>query len=149
MKLNALFLGLKESRVERIVGKIEQASGVALAATVSSNEEPDLDGADGDFDAVFVSRDMAPDRLEKTLERVRGSSETIPLVLVYGSEPDGKAYLIARRYGCWLFSEIDRHPRTFTATELGDNLRESFETTHCARRLMEISLCSGPCSTGD
>lgn len=149
MQLNALFLGLKEGRIESITAKIEQASGVTLSATVSSDREPDLDGVDGDFEAVFINRDMAADRLEKILERVRSSSETIPLVLVYGAEPDGKAYLTARRHGCWLFSEKDRHHRALTPAQLGDDLRESSEARHCAKRLMEISLCSGPCSTGD
>jgi hypothetical protein len=72
----------------------------------------------------------------------------MPVALVYDAEPDGKAFLLANRYDCQLFSELDQLGRTLTPTEIGEMLLMRLAGAEIERRLMEISCCTGPCSTG-
>jgi hypothetical protein len=146
--LKMLFVGFEQRRVRRLASSIEAASRLkiypATASRLDAENVVDLDS----FGAVFVNRGMKESRLLRVLERVRERLPEIPVVLTYANEPDGKAYLYANQYDCMLFSETDRHGRTLNARELADVLKEGLPDSDVTRRLMDLSMSSGPCSTG-
>jgi hypothetical protein len=150
VQLKALFLGFTHKRVKRITSAIEAAvEEVSIAATVQKRPGARMTAQLEDAHAVFVSRDLEDDLLERTLETVRDRRSDIPIALIYDSEPDGKAFLLANKYDCQLFSELDRLGRTLAPWEIGELLLVRLAAAEIERRLMEISCCSGPCSTGD
>jgi hypothetical protein len=130
-----------------IVSSVKKGSKLTLTAVVSSESEDLSHGALERCDAVFINREIKEARLIGALETIREYPLEIPVVLTYEAEPDGKAYLLANRYECLLFSEMDRLKRALTPADIGEALREK-TLDDMTRRLMGISLCSGPCSTG-
>jgi hypothetical protein len=148
LKVRALFLGFSEARVKRVVSAIEATSLFTMEATVRDNpaekQDPSLQG----FDAIFVSTDLPSNQLRAALRWTSRCTEDSPTVLVYGSEPDGRAFMLASRYDAWLFSEMDRLRRGLTPQEVGERLWERLQGKSVLERLIEVSLCSGPCSTG-
>jgi hypothetical protein len=149
MQLKALFWGLSQKRVNQIVSAIEEATDIAIDATTQRQPGPKMGELLDDADAVFISRSLEEDLLERTLKTVRKHHSEIPVALIYGSEPDGKAFLLANTYNCQLFSELDRMGRTLAPWEIGEMLLLRLAGAEIERRLMEISCFSGPCSTGD
>ena len=148
MKWKALFVGISRSRVSDLIASVEKASGLNLDPTVISGLHS-ADRADLDtYRAVFVSRDLKQTELVETLESIRREHPTVPVVLVYGDSPDGRAFLISNRFGCMLYSELDRFGRTLTGLELAEALQASLHEEDVIRKMMELSMCSGPCSTG-
>jgi hypothetical protein len=143
-----LFVGFGQRRVQSVVSSIEAASGLKIDAATASELDAENTVDLGSFRAVFVNRGMKESRLLRVLEHIRERHPEIPVVLTYGTEPDGKAFLYANRYDCMLFSETDRHGRTLNARELVDVLNEESLESDINRRLMELSMSSGPCSTG-
>ena len=143
-----LFVGFERRRVRSIVSSIETASGWKItAATCGIEQENSVDSES--FEALFVNREVRESQLVRVLESVRNRHPEIPAVLTYGAEPDGKAYLYANRYNCMLFSEMDRFGRTLTARELAETLQEVSLNGDVTRKLMELSMSCGPCSTGE
>jgi hypothetical protein len=116
----------------------------ATTSKLDAESQVDLE----DFRGVFVNREVKESRLAWLLDHIRERHPEIPIVLTYGTEPDGKAYLYANRYDCMLFSETDRHGRTLNARELAETLRRRLLDSDVTRKLMELSMSSGPCSTG-
>lgn len=153
MRITALFIGLAKARVERIASSIEKVSEITLVTSRAGGSTGDLAGRNlseliSVTDAVFVDRDREDMELERLLGSIRECQTEMPIVLVYESEPDGKCFMLANKFECWLFSDSDHLERTLTPSELGEALAEVAEKRAVERRLFEISLSSGPCSTG-
>ena len=149
MQLKALFVSLSKSRVSRLIAAIEAEAAVELVPVHWDERDAGIEDLTGDFDAVFINRGLDAEELQDTLKRIRATDKRVPVVLAYEVEPDGRAFVLAKRYGCWLFSEIDRLQRGLTPGQLGEALVERADDRNAHRRLFEISLCTGPCSTGD
>jgi hypothetical protein len=128
---------------------VEAVSGLRVSFTALADPAA-LDLGDlKAYQAIFLSRDIKETRLVEILEAIRACPAGVPVVLVYGTEPDGKAFLHANRYGCLLFSELDRFGRSLTVHELSEALEQSASETNLMQRLVEVSMAYGPCSTGD
>jgi hypothetical protein len=144
----ALFVGIRQSRVSGLVASVHKASGLRLDPTVISGlrtaDRVDL----GTYRAVFVSRDIKQAELIEMLDGIRRTHPALPVVLVYGASPDGRAFLLSNRFGCMLYSELDRFGRTLTGQELAEALQATVSEGDVIRKMMELSMCSGPCSTG-
>ena len=149
MKSKMLFVDLRQERVRTIVTSIETASDLKIASTATSGLDPDSHENLEDCLAVFISRDLKESRLVQVLDFLSENHPEIPVVLTYGAELDGRAYLYARKYDCLLFSEKDRFGRTLTAGELAEALQKRSPQSDVTRKLMELSMSCGPCSTGD
>ena len=148
MEIKALFLGFSKRRVKSLVESIEKGSRVSVEAVSRKEVARDSDALGGDFDILFLDRKLGDRKLGSLLRRVRRECEATPAVLVYETEPDGRAFAIASEHDCLLYSENDRHKRGLTPAEIGDVIEAELESPGIDRRLMEISLSSGPCSTG-
>jgi hypothetical protein len=148
MEIKALFLGFSKRRVRSLVDSIEKGSVVSIDATARKEVKEENQALTGDYDILFLDRTLGDRKLGKLLRRMRRTSGTTPAVLVYGTEPDGKAFAIASEHGCLLYSENDRLCRGLTPSEIGNAITAELETPDIERRLMEISLSCGPCSTG-
>ena len=149
MRLKTLFLGLSRERVQSVVSSIEAASSLSMGVTVCCDPGEKLAELVSSCDAVFINRHLDDSTLDLSLSTIRKHRDAVPVTLVYESEPDGNAFLLAKRYACWLFSETDRLRRTLTPAEVGEALLRESAKDETQKRLMEISLCTGPCSTGD
>jgi hypothetical protein len=149
LRLKALFLGLPRARVKRVISSIEAASAISIGATMCDDPGEKLGELVCGSDAVFINRHLDGTRLERSLSEIREHRDDVPVTLIYESEPNGEAFLFATRYDCWLFSEMDRLGRTLSPAEVGEALLRKRSRGETERRLMEISLCTGPCSTGD
>jgi hypothetical protein len=148
MEIKALFLGFSRRRIKSLVDSIEKGSRVSVDA-VSRKEVPrDSETLGDDFDILFLDRKLGDRKLGRLLRRVRRESEATPAVLVYETEPDGQAFAIASEHDCLLYSENDRLKRGLTPDEIGEVIEAELDSPSVDRRLMEISLSSGPCSTG-
>ena len=149
MQIRALFIGFSTSRTRSVVKSIEQV--LPLSLEVAGRADCDTAGPDlaDRFDCIFVNKDTGTRPLGRVLDRVKSLAPRLPVVLTYGSEPDGKDFHLASKYDCLLFSEIDRLKRGLTPGEIGEALAERLEAGRVKSHLMGISLCSGPCSTGD
>lgn len=149
MKIKALFIGLRKRRAEAITSAIEAASSLVLDVVTATG----LSGVDlsdlKDYGVVFVDRETRETQLVKILDAITDFDPEIPIVLIYKSSPDGKAFMIANQYDCLLFSEMDTLGRTLTARELAEALRYRSPETDHLRKLMELSMSCGPCSTGE
>ncbi len=146
MQARAGFIGFSHARTRSIVSAIEGASETAIEPVIVrdtwTGDEP------GEVSSVFINREMDEKELARWLETIRDVSADIPVILVYGSQPDGKSYMLSNRFDCWLFSEKDRMERTLTAAEVGRALANETPDSVLEKRLFEVSLSSGPCSTG-
>jgi hypothetical protein len=149
MRLKAVFLGFANREMDRVVDCIEAASPVEIEAASSGDTGPGLELSVDTSDVVFVSRAVGDRKLESLLRKIRQVKGETPIVLTYGEEADGKAFLFARRFDCLLFSPADRLNVTLTPAEVGQALQEAALGTRVDQRLMEISMCTGPCSTGE
>lgn len=149
MRLRSLFLGLSDSKLASVASSIEAASSVDLITLRCDEQNKRLDEAVYECDAIFISRHLKDTGLERRLRTIRKHRPEVPVVLVYDNDVDGKAFLFARKYDCWLFSDADRLGRTLTPVEVGAALLKRCDEQQVEKRLMAISLCSGPCSTGD
>ena len=148
MEVKALFLGFSKRRVKSLVESIESGSVVTIEATARREVSAENDVVGGDYDILFLDRTLGDRKLGKLLKRMRRQCEATPAVLVYESEPDGRAFAIASEHDCLLYSEKDRLKRGLTPAEIGEAIVTELETPGVERRLMEVSLSSGPCSTG-
>jgi len=148
LKISLLFLGFTKARVRSIVSAIEGASTLEIDPVMASGIRGFGGQCPGKHRAVFVNRDLKQDRLTKVLEAVRANPGEIPVVLVYHKDPDGRDFLYSNKYGCLLFSECDRFGRTLTAAELAERLTEASPEDDLTRKLLELSLSCGPCSSG-
>jgi hypothetical protein len=148
MDVKALFLGFSKRRVTSLVESIESGSGVSIDVTTTREVSEDNEVLGGDYDILFLDRELGDRKLGKLLRRVRQQCEAIPAVLVYDSEPDGKAFAIASEHDCLLYSEKDRLKRGLTPTEIGEAIESELSAPGIERHLMDVSLSSGPCSTG-
>ncbi len=146
MQARAGFIGFSQARTRSIASAIEGASEIAIEPVIVRDTW--TDGELGEVSSVFINREMDEKELARWLETIRDASADIPIVLVYGSQPDGKCYLLSNRFDCWLFSEKDRLERTLTAAEVGRALANETPDSAFERRLFEVSLSAGPCSTG-
>ncbi|MFH1313168.1 MAG: hypothetical protein ABIJ00_08045 [Candidatus Eisenbacteria bacterium] len=149
MRLKTLFVGLPRARVQKVVSSVEAASSLRLGVTVCSDPGDRLGELVSRCDAVFMNRHIDDARLDLSLSAIREHRDDVPVTLVYESEPDGKAFVFARKYDCWLFSENDRRNRTLTPAEVGEGLLRESARDETKKRLMEISFSTGPCSTGE
>jgi hypothetical protein len=132
-----------------IARAVEGVSDLRISFTALAEPAP-LDLTDlKAYQALFLSRDIKDTRLVRLLEAIRACPTGIPVVLVYSTEPDGKAFLHTNRYGCLLFSELDRFGRSLTAHELSEALKQAASETDLVQKLVEVSMAYGPCSTGD
>jgi hypothetical protein len=148
LKVNVLFIGFKQARVRRIASALRSAADLGIVPSGGSRRAGTAAWDPEDYDAVFISRDIDESCLAEALEDVRDKKPDMPLVLVHGGDPDGKAFLLANRYECLLYSELDSLGRTLTAGELAGTLKERLSEGGLGRKLMELSLSCGPCSTG-
>ena len=148
MRVNALFMALTEARIRSIVSSIEKSSDVIIRTTLAGGPHEALGNLLNRSDVVFVNRGQKESKLIRLLESLRQCRADIPIVLVYACEPDGKAYLLANRFDCWLFSEKDRLQRTLTSGEIGEALADRTQDAAVEQRLFEVASCAGPCSTG-
>jgi hypothetical protein len=148
LRVRALFIELAEARVRSIVSSVEESSDITISTTLVGGSKGALAELLDRSDCVFVNRGQKESKLIRLLETVRRCRADIPVVLTYGTEPDGKSYLLANRFDCWLFSEKDHLQRTLTSAEIGEALRERTKDVAVEQRLLEVSLCAGPCSTG-
>ena len=148
MEVKALFLGFSKRRVKSLVESIEKGSPVSIMAMTRKEVSEESAALGGEYDVLFLDRTLGDRKLGKLLKRVRRQSEATPAVLVYDSEPDGSAFAIASEHDCLLYSEKDRLKRGLTPTEIGEALEAEVATPGIERRLMEVSMSSGPCSTG-
>jgi hypothetical protein len=147
--MRAAFIGFPQARMKRIIGVLERAGSPRLevAAGVRSGEgvadqvcRPEI---------VFINAETGHRELAQTVEGVRLGNARMPVVLVYGAETTGKLFDLARRYDCWLFGENDHLGRGLTADEVAEAIAERLEASQVRSRLMQVSMSSGPCSTGD
>ena len=148
MRVKALFVELAEARARTIVSSVERSSDVTISITLASGSKVAFAELLDKSDVIFVNRCQRESKLIRLLETVRRCRPGIPVVLIYETEPDGKSYLLANRFDCWLFSEKDRLQRTLTSAEIGEALAETIQDVAIEQRLLEVSLCAGPCSTG-
>jgi hypothetical protein len=148
MEIKALFLGFSKRRVKSLVESIEKGSRVSVEAVSHKEVAPDSDALGGDFDILFLDRKLGDRKLGSLLRRVRLECEATPAVLVYETEPDGPAFAMASEHDCLLYGENDRLKRGLTPAEIGDVIEAELGNAFIDRRLMEVSLSSGPCSTG-
>jgi hypothetical protein len=149
MEIKALFLGFSKRRVKSLVDSIENGSRVSVFAT-ARKEVPDTgESLSADYDILFLDRSLGDRKLGSLLKKVRRECEATPAVLVYDTEPDGRAFALASEHDCLLYSEKDRLKRGLSPAEIGNAIEAELRTTRVERRLMEISLSSGPCSTGE
>jgi hypothetical protein len=148
MEIKALFLGFSKRRVNSLVDSIEKGSLVSIEATTRKEVKEESEALGGEYDILFLDRTLGDRKLGNLLRRVRRQCEATPAVLVYDSEPDGQAFAIASEHDCLLYSEKDRLKRGLTPAEIGEAIEAELETPSIQRRLMEVSLCTGPCSTG-
>lgn len=146
MQVRAGFIGFSEERTWSIVSAIEDASDTVIES-IALRDTWTGDGPGG-IGSVFVNREIDELELKRWLDNIRDVSVDIPIVLVYGSEPDGKSYMLSNRFDCWLFSEKDRLERTLTAADIGKALADGEPDSAFERKLFEVSLSAGPCSTG-
>jgi len=145
--MKALLVGFPAARAGKL-GKTLGAAGIETGIVSTDAAIAPWSVAVPTTSAVFLNTEMGVRRLQNLVERLRKASGRMPIVLTYGAEPVGKLFEIACKHDCWLFSETDRLVRGLTAQEIIEALqrRESDETRS---RLVDVSLCSGPCSTGD
>jgi hypothetical protein len=149
VKLRAVFVGISPARSKGIVSAIGAASDAELTAVHLKAPGTALRAATGEaFDAVFINCDLEESQLRTWIGASRKSDPKQPIILVYRSEPDGRAFSIASRYDCWLFGDEDRIGRTLSPAELGEALLRGAAERSIEHRLMEVSLSAGPCSTG-
>jgi hypothetical protein len=141
--MKALFIEVSRRRALRLLAKIEEATGLGIGLLPDSGGE-----SLGRADVVFLDGESEWRRLEAMVDRMRDRFPERPIVLLYEAEPQGRLFALAARYGCRLYSETDRLGRTMTAEELADSLTGD-GPGQVERRLMEITLSTGPCSTGD
>jgi hypothetical protein len=139
-------MGFSEKRIRSITSAIEGASKTVIEPVVLRDTWTD-EGPRG-IGSVFINREIGDQELGRWLDAIREVSAEIPIVLVYGSEPDGKSYVLSNRFDCWLFSEKDRMERTLTASDIGRALSDGEPDSAFERKLFEVSLSAGPCSTG-
>lgn len=149
MKLRTVFVGFSKSRAKRISEALERSANLEMQVTVTDDAGEDQAELASRVDAVFVGTEIGWRRLGPWVEQVRGNNRSVPIVLTYGQEPDGWTFQIASRHDCWLFSETDHLGRGLNPDELGEALRTRVEAGQMRSRLIDISACSGPCSTGD
>lgn len=149
VNLRVALVGFTAGRAKRLAATVQGAMSLGLEATNLSAAKADPAGLAATFDAVFVSTELGPRRLAALVADLRRESAHTPIVITYGAEPGGKIFQLAATLDCWLFSEIDRLERGLTPDELAEELQERKEASEMGSRLMEISLLSGPCSTGD
>jgi hypothetical protein len=149
LELRVLFTGLSAARARSIVKTLEKAQSPAMEATIAERVEEGQAALASRLDAVFVSTEIGSSLLTYLIEETRRRNSRVAIILTYGSEPGGKAFDLARRHECRLFSEMDRLQRGLTVAELAEELGEVLEVKQIRSRLMEVSLSSGPCSTGD
>jgi hypothetical protein len=147
MQVAALFIGFTKPRATATAKAIGRAGRFVLETAVTKDLD---DGADlaGRFDAVFLSAEVGSKPLGQVLAKIRQTSRELVIVLVYGAEPDGWLFHLAARHDCWLTSAEDRMKRGLTLEEVADGLAARQEGRDLRSRLMEITLSSGPCSTG-
>lgn len=135
--------------MKRIICALERAGSPRLEVVAGAR------GSEGPADkvcrpeVVFVNADAGGRDLARTVEGIRLGDPRMPVVLVYGAEPTGKLFDLARRCDCWLFGESDSLGRGLTANEVAEELADRFEANQMRSRLMQVSMSSGPCSTGD
>lgn len=149
MNLRVLFIGFPKTRAKRLVEALARSANLEIAVTASDDAGENEADLASRLDVVFVSTEIGSRRLGPWVEQVRRDNHSIPIVLTYGREPDGWTFQISSRYDCWLFSETDCLGRGLNPDELGEALRARVETGEIRSRLIDISACSGPCSTGD
>jgi hypothetical protein len=148
MQLRTAFVGVSSARSKRVISAIRAASEAELTAVHLSGQDNRSSRLTDEFHAVFIDRSLKDAELEAWLSTVRRSNPGLPVILIYQSEPDGRAFLLASRYDCWLFGEADRMGRTLSPAELGEALVRSAAERSVEHRLMAVSLSAGPCSTG-
>jgi hypothetical protein len=148
VRLKALFIGFSHERVKKVVAAIEAAAEITIAAAAHRRLSPKVAKQLDDFHVVFVNSGLEDRVLAGALTTIRKCHSGLPVALVYGQEPDGKDFLLANRFDCQLFSELDHLGRTLTPNEIGEELLMRLAGAEIERRLMEISCCTGPCSTG-
>ena len=148
MEVKALFLGFSRRRVKSLVESIEKGSRVSVEAVSRKEVTGETEALGGDFDILFLDRKLGDRKLGSLLKRVRRECEATPAVLVYETEPDGRAFAIASEHDCLLYSENDRLKRGLTPDEIGEAIKAELDGPDIGKRLMEVSLSSGPCSTG-
>lgn len=149
MKLKALFVGLPAARAKKVATSIERDLPVGLEVTMAETREADLAGRASRYNVIFVGAGMGQKVVGALLDDIRGKAGSVPVVLVYDAEPNGRIFQQALRHDCWLYSEMDRLKRGLTADELAEALWTRAEGGKTTSRLMDISFSSGPCSTGD
>jgi len=149
LRLKVAFVGFTGTRARRITDALEQASVLSLETTVIRESKANATELAGAFGAVFMSTELGTKRLAGLVGELRGANSHMPIILTYGTEPDGKVFELARTQDCWLFSELDGLKRGLTADEIARELEARSEASELGSRLMDISLVSGPCSTGD
>jgi hypothetical protein len=149
MTMRAAFIGFPQARIKRITSALERAGSPRLEVT--AGVRPGENAADQTRrpEIVFINAEAGHRELTQTVEGVRLGNARMPVVLVYGAEPTGKLFDLARRYDCWLFGESDHLGRGLTADEVAEALGEKLEAGQMRSRLMQVSMSSGPCSTGD
>lgn|GEM_PF-2234804 len=147
-EVKALFLGFSKRRVKSVVESIERVSPVSIKATSLGELEEESEALGEMYDVLFLDRKLGDTRLSRLLKRMRRSREARPAVLVYDSEPDGRAFAIASEHNCILYSEKDNRRRGLTPAELGEAIEPEPKSQCYKQRLMEVSMSSGPCSTG-
>jgi hypothetical protein len=149
VRFRVAFLGFAGPRARRIVEAIGRSSSLEVEPVVVEDDKAESAELANGYGAVFVSTDLGAARLAGLVGEIRRENPHVPVVLTYGTEPDGKAFELARTEDCWLFSEIDSLKRGLTAEEIARELEAKSEASELSSRLMEISMLSGPCSTGD
>ncbi|MGD9141238.1 MAG: hypothetical protein PVJ42_06825 [bacterium] len=148
MEIKALFLGFSKRRVKSLVDSIEKGAQVSVEAVSRREVAGEKEALCGDYDILFLDRKLGERKLGSLLTRARRECEATPAVLVYENEPDGSAFAIASEHDCLLYSENDRLKRGLTPDEIGDAIVAEVYRPGINKRLMEVSLSSGPCSTG-
>ncbi len=148
MEIKALFLGFSKRRVKSLVDSIEKGSLVSIEATARKDVKKEREALDGEYDILFLDRSLGGRKLGSLLKRMRRQCEITPAVLVYDSEPDGQAFAIASEHDCLLYSEKDRLKRGLTPSEIGEAIKAELASPGIEQRLMDVSMSSGPCSTG-
>jgi hypothetical protein len=149
MRLKAVFIGFGNWGVKNLVRALQASSSIEIDTVRRDDGCRDLKRVLTASDAVFINRSIEARRLDKLLGRIRRYSEGVPVVIAYEGEPDGRAFLLARRYDCWLFNPDDNLGITLTPAEVGQGLEDRVSGGRAERALMDVSLCAGPCSTGD
>jgi len=149
MTMRAAFIGLGQARIKKIVEALERAGCPRLEVTAGWRAVEGAASQPGRPEVIFVNADAGGKDLAHTVEAVRLAEPRMPVVLVYGGEPTGRLFDLARRHDCWLFGESDNLKRGLTADEVAEELADRLEARQMRARLMQVSLSSGPCSTGD